>query len=183
VSRRELARRALHAGLGFGVLLHAVIGWQGIAALGIAGVLANRFLLERWASTRWLLRPEPGGGLRGLVSYPLAITLLALLWREEEAGLAAGWLPLAVGDGLAPILARFLPRPPWPWNPAKSATAGLSAFALAGACLLGWADPVPAFGAALAGSLAESLPRPSEDNLMVPLAASGAFALLRSLAA
>ena len=118
MTRREAARRILHVLLGAGAFLVPLLGWVALAALCAAAAAANAWLLPRLAATRWLLRDARDGGRRGLVLYPVAVGVLALVFRDEHGPIQAGWLALAVGDGLAPFFGEVLRGPRWPWNAA-----------------------------------------------------------------
>lgn len=181
MTAREGSRRALHVALGAGVWLLPVLGWEIVAGLSGFGCMFNLLLLHRLPLTRGLVR-EDGGGRLGLILYPVVVLALVLVFREQHAPIQAGWLALAVGDGLAPVFGMLLPRPRWPWNPSKTVPATAAAFAIAAALLTTLTDATLAFSAMGVGALVESLPGSVDDNLTVPIAAAAAAFLLGGMA-
>jgi dolichol kinase len=173
VSRRELVRRLVHTCLGAGAYLLAFISWEWAAALFAAAVLVNALLLPRLPGMKFLMRAD-GSGHAGLILYPLVLLLLTLAFRDRVAVVQAAWLAMAVGDGLAPLFGEFLERPAWPWCRSKSVPASVIAFGLAFTAMLPVLSPAVAAAAAGAGLLGESLPPPSNDNLVVPVLAAAA---------
>ncbi len=193
-------RPLVHAGmLGF-AFLAPVLGSRGMAAMGLAALALNAFVLPRTALGRSLARPgEPRWN--GLLSYPLAVALLFALFPSEAA--VAAWAILALGDPAATLAGsggRGGPR--LPWNPRKTLGGSVTflSAAIPGALLVtAWSLPevmgMPRdrlFGdagvlaiyagwiaaGALAGAAAESLDLGIDDNLPVALAAGGTLALL-----
>jgi dolichol kinase len=119
-----------------------------------------------------------------LILIGLAHQLFGLSWAIAFAAYAI----LGIGDAASALVGVAYGRHKLPWNPKKSVEgtfAGLSAGFLAGAVMasipyafVGLAIPPLLFAVvlvgALAGGLAETLPR-VEDNFSVPLAAAGAM--------
>ena len=174
MSRREWGRRLVHVGLGSGAYLLPLVSGPVAAAVLAVATLHNAFALPRLPVIRLLLRAE-GGGLRGLVLYPLVLLGLVLILRERHQQVVqAAWLALAVGDGLAPGLATLFRRPAWPWNGEKAVPASCAAFALAFVAMIPTLPLSLAAAGTGGGLLGETLPRPCDDNLMVPLFAAGA---------
>ncbi|MAG54782.1 MAG: hypothetical protein CMJ83_00670 [Planctomycetes bacterium] len=172
---REALRRTVHVGLGAGAFLLPVVGWLPMAALCAVAVAFNFWALPRLPVTRFLVRDGHDDGHRGLVLYPAGLLFLILLFRDTYAPVQAGWLALALGDGLAPGFGRWFSRPRWPWCPDKAVPASVLAFAVSGS-VMGLLIPWPgAVAGAVAGLLAETLP--GEDNLAVPLFAAAGVAL------
>jgi dolichol kinase len=189
-------RPLVHAALLGFAFLAPVIGGLGMAGVALAALGFNAFVLPRTALGRSLARPgEPRWN--GLLSYPLAVALLFVLFPLEAA--VAGWAVLALGDPAA-ALAGSGPR--LPWNRAKSVggtfgflTAAAPGALLVTACvfpvlmglprgrLLEDGDALLLYAGwiaagAVAGALAETLDLGIDDNLPVALAAGGALALL-----
>ena len=177
MTAREASRRVVHLALGAGAWLLPVLGWEVVAGLSAFGCLFNLLLLHRLPFTRGLVR-EDGAGRIGLILYPVVVLTLVLVFRDQHAPIQAGWLALAVGDGLAPVFGVFLTRPRWPWNPSKTAPATVVAFAVAAALLSTLTDATVAFSAMGIGALSESLPGPVDDNLTVPVVAAVAAFLI-----
>ena len=171
MSGRELFRRLVHTGLGAGAFLLPVLGWEVVGALALAAIPFNLWLL-RDVPLLCRLQRAGGSGNRALVFYPLAVLILVLAFRDDHAPIQAGWLALAVGDGLAPVLSNVMVRMPWPWNRRKSAAGAVAAFALATLAMMPLMPWPVAAAAGCAGLAAESLPAPIEDNLSVPAASS-----------
>lgn len=134
-------------------------------------------------------------GISKRISLALFAPMLLLAVTGSKMVVAGGLVTLALGDGASAILGRLWGRTPWPWHLGKTVEGSL-AFSLAAAAgllaLLWWILPnVPvggrvilAGGAALGGSIAESLPleiiqngKP-DDNFAVVLAGGGVLYLL-----
>jgi uncharacterized protein (TIGR00297 family) len=118
----------------------------------------------------------------GIVSYPLVVLLLILIFRRDLAIAAAAWGMLALGDPAAALAGRSLRGPRLPWNPDKT-WAGLAACLVAGgaAGLLLFrfvareappAWPVAVLAGAVTFALLESVRAGIEDNLVAPLPAA-----------
>lgn len=149
-------------------------------AVALLATLGNLWVLPRLPRG---LRLEREGGERGrvgLVLYPAVLAFLAAaawVFPDRRLAVAAAWLAMAVGDGLAPVVARHLRGPAFPWNRAKRLGPTAVAYGLAALAvwpLIPWPLALASMG--LAG-LSESLPRVN-DNLSVPLVAFSTVALL-----
>lgn len=192
----------MHAAvLGF-VFLTPWLGSRGMVAMAALATVLNAFVLPRTAFGRSMARE--GERFGGLVTYPLAVTLLFLLFQPSVA--AGAWAILALGDPAAAwVGGRMKGSPRIPWNGRKS-VAGSAAFALVGAAgavavvLLLGQGPAAVSGdgaeraraaadltstalvawsaAGVVGALAESLPLRIDDNLPVALAAAMTGAVL-----
>ncbi len=171
----------MHVALGSGAWMLPVLGWPAVAGLCAFGLLFNLFLLHRLPWTRELQRPGDGGGRSGLVLYPLVLLALVLVFRTDHAPVQAGWVALALGDGLAPLAGTLLPGPKWPWNRSKSVAGTAAAFTVAWAALSTLICPWEAAVCMAAGALADSAPGVVDDNLSIPVAAATAAALLGGL--
>jgi uncharacterized protein (TIGR00297 family) len=134
----------------------------------LVAALFNGAVLARWKS---LARPD-GSGAIGLAAYPLTLTVLVLLFREDFVPVQVAWIAMAVGDGLAPVLRAR--GPAWGWNERKSLLGSAAAFAVAGMAMLAVAPWPVALAAAIVACIAESLPLDLDDNVAVPLAAAAA---------
>ena len=176
----EAVRRAVHIAFGSGAFLLLFVDALVVCVLALAAVLYNGFVAPHLRLDRAYRRPgEPR--LSGLVTYPLAVLLLALLLPWRAAG--GAWIVLAVADPVAGLAGTLRPRPRVPWNVRKSLVGAATGFAAAApACyafLVAAGVPTPfqpALAAAAAGALAETLPLP-EDNLVVAFAAGAALYL------
>ena len=193
----EVARKALHIGVGFGALLLTVLTrWQ-VVGICVFAFLMNWLVLPR--ITRHLLEREEEkkrGYAEGIIEYPLAVGALALLFGSRMEIVAAAWAILAFGDGFATLAGRSLGGPRLPWNPSKTVT-GMMAFIGVGgltATLMalwvindGHPGPIPpilmftCYGAATVAAFIESLPTGINDNISVPLMSGGFLFSLTAL--
>jgi uncharacterized protein (TIGR00297 family) len=187
--REEALRKTVHVGMGgFALLLGTLTWWQ--AALAAFGALAmNVLVLPRVAP--YLLRKEERKGRFsvGITLYAATVLLLIFTFQRNLQIAAAGWGYLAFGDGFASILGMTLGGPRLPWNSKKSFSGflGYLVFGTLGAAFLygfvtarvpsGW-EFACLFAAALAGAGVESLPSELDDNVLPPLVAAAALALL-----
>ena len=170
-----MKRAALHAGsLSFALLLRWMTPQQALLMAAAACVFNLIFLPALWPG---LFRSGEHNVTSGIFFYPLAVLLLLAFFPLPLA--AAAWAVMAWGDAAAALVGGAAGRPTLPWNRRKT-LAGSLAFigaALPGACLFLLWTRAPDFSwkfcvaAAVAGALAESLPLPVNDNLVVPLAA------------
>jgi len=159
-----------------------MVGWLGVlgtAAVAGAATAYNIWLLPR--VTPGLLRPsERSGPAVGIISYPLAILWLVLLFHDRLEVVAAAWGVLAFGDGMATLSGRVASSR-LPWNQAKSWLGSISywIFGTAAAALLILRTSLGAYATGfvwsvcaivvLGSALLESLPLGLDDNLVVPL--------------
>lgn len=130
----------------------------------------------------------------GLISYPLSVLIMSLIFWDHQFFIIVGWGAMAFGDPAAQYIGSRYGRKKIPWNPDKTYLGSL-AFLIAsglGTFLLLKLVPqeiIPSewslmilLAAMLAATLAESLPGTINDNLLVPLVASGtAFVLSMGL--
>jgi len=182
VTRSEVPRQLVHIAVGVIALSLKFLTWPQAAAMAVAAVLFNLFVLPRL--THQVFRP---GDLdrpwtSGIVIYPLAVLGLILVFRERLDLAAAAWGILAAGDGMATLVGTTVRSPRLPWNPDKS-VAGLAAFigtaSVASVGLLIWStggSPVTplwwAVAASVVAGLVETIPIHLDDNLSVPVAAA-----------
>ncbi|MCU0241177.1 MAG: DUF92 domain-containing protein [Vicinamibacteria bacterium] len=183
ITLKEIARKAVHIGMGgFAFALHHLT-WQQACACALAAFLFNRFVLSRIGGRHlWRGVDRERGYPFGILVYPLAIAALILAFRHDLSLVAAVWSMIAFGDGLASLAGQLWGGPRLPWNPAKSWT-GFAAFVVCGSlgaiATMGYVRGLelatwPALLAltvplALCCALVESLPTTLDDNLTVPL--------------
>lgn len=179
---REAVRRLLHISLGFGAYALPHIGWRWTAVLCAAGLLGVLLLVPNTGLRHWIHRPAGRRGAAGLAAYPLTLMALLGLFQDWHEPVQAGWIALAIGDGLCPFLRGTAPVRAWPWNPDKEVLATLLAFSAAAAAMLPALPPGAALAAALCGAAAETLPG-TEDNVTIPVAGAIACALWLGAAA
>ncbi|HEY2291776.1 MAG TPA: TIGR00297 family protein [Thermoanaerobaculia bacterium] len=192
LNRGELARKAVHMGVGLIAFSLRYLGplYSAILALGALGL--NLFVLPHIGGRRlWRQHEVESGSSLGIILYPLAVLLLILVFYQRLEVAAAAWGILAFGDGMASIAGIQFGQRRLPWNPRKSWIGSLAYvfFGTVGAAALlvwtapnqgrayGWAFAFAAcFLTALLAAALESLPQGLDDNLGVPLV-SGLFLL------
>jgi len=186
----EARRKAVHLGMAAFALLLRWLDWRAAALCALGAFAFNLLVLPRLGG-RSLFRADDRerGFPVGILLYPLVVLALVLLFRDRLELAAAGWGFLAFGDGFATLAGLTLGGPRLPWNPRKS-WSGLGGYVvfggLGGAGLFSFVvgrlpsapEAVAFLLAAGVGGAIESLPSELDDNLVPPLAASGALALL-----
>lgn len=186
MTQSEVPRQLVHIGVGAIALSLKFLSWPEAAAMALAAILFNLFVLPRLSHR--VFRPGDLEQLwtTGIVLYPLAVLGLILFFRERLDLAAAAWGILAAGDGMATLVGTTVRSARLPWNHDKS-VAGLLAFIVAGAGaaigLLTWTSGEPlgvtmiATGiiAAVVAGFVETVPITLNDNLTVPLAAAAAL--------
>lgn len=187
--REEALRKAVHVGMsGFALLLRTLTWWQAALAAGVA-LLVNVALLPRAAPHVLRMDERARRFSVGIALYPFVVLLLIITFRRNLQFAAAGWGYLAFGDGFASIVGMTVGGPRLPWNPKKSLSGflGYLLFGFLGASsLYGFvAARIPSpwelaclSVAALVGAAVESLPSELDDNVLPPLVAAAALALL-----
>jgi dolichol kinase len=170
MSGNEILRRAVHIAVGSLAYLVPVLGWTISFTLSCVAVVANKFLLPHLPGLRRVR--DVGRGDRGIWTYPLAIALLLLIFRERLVVAQAGWLALGFGDGTAPFFGRVLGGPRWAFRPDKKIFASLAAGAAAAVAVLPVAPWPVAFVAGFGGALADALPAKVDDNFTWPVFAT-----------
>jgi len=172
----ELLRKSLHIVFGLFAFALKLMPWWVAAGVAAFAAIANWRVLHRIVGTR-VARHERGYDA-GIVLYPIAVLLLILVFRHHLQYAAIAWALLAFGDGVATIAGKTFPIAPLPWNRDKSIGGSLAFFiagGLAGLAVAYWMDcraPIVVLVAALAATIAESLPLGVDDNLTVPFAAA-----------
>jgi dolichol kinase len=123
----------------------------------------------------------------GLVYYCIAFTVLAVLFYDRPIVVAAGMLPLALGDGMGAVIGMSYGKHPYAIIDRKSVEGTLAVFAAAviGAAfgLIFYGMPLPqAAGIALVlglvTALVEAIAPWGLDNLAIPACATATFLLL-----
>jgi dolichol kinase len=172
----ERTRRLVHFGFGACALLIPVLGRWGSAAVAAAALLYNGVVAPRLGLDRGYRR-HGDGPWNGLVTYPLAVLLLVIVCPPLVA--AGAWVVLAAADPVAAAVGTRFPAPRVPGNPRKSLTGAAAGFVVAAAACAGVLHALgapavlgPAVVGAAAGSVAEVLPLPGDDNLVVAAAAA-----------
>jgi uncharacterized protein (TIGR00297 family) len=174
----EWKRKAVHAGMGLFALALRWLSWEQAALCALAAVAFNLFAIPRIG--RGLYRDASRRRDVGIVSYPLMVLLLVLLFRGDLAPIAAAvWAMMAFGDPAAAVFGTLVEGPRLPWNREKTWIGLLAnwAFAAAAAVLVFWfvasrLDPeavlILTLGAG-AFALLESVRSGLDDNLVAAL--------------
>lgn len=179
-------RRLIHVSM---VLFALTIGrwdplWVSLSAL--AALVLNLFILPA-LTKRTLEKPESQRFWRdpGLISYPLSVLMLSLIFWNNQIYVAIGWGAMAFGDPAAQYLGKKWGNHNLNWNPDKS-WLGMLAFwlsATVGTGILLLLLPESSYpeqvvegdwilGLAIimaAAAIAESLRGSINDNLFVPI--------------
>jgi phytol kinase len=183
----EWSRKLVHIGGGAVVPLAWLTGIDRWLAIPAAAAITLLALLNH----RRRLLPaieDVGRHSYGTVAYGASITvLLWLFWPGRADAVCAGVLVMAVGDGLAGLLGPRIPSPSWQVLGERRSLTGTVTMGVASlAVLLAVATVVPAGPAvpalvllALAATALEQLALLGLDNLTVPLAVAGLWALIR----
>ena len=187
-SHSEDARQWVHVASGSFALLLRVLTWWQAAALAIAALVFNAFVLPNVGGRR-LYRPvdQARGFPLGILLYPLAVLFLILVFPTRLDIAAAAWGILAFGDGAATLVGRRAAGLRLPWNRDKTA-AGTIAFtvfgAAAGVALAWWTRPaiiplppltfvlIAPIVAAICAAFVETIPVRLDDNVSVPVVAA-----------
>ena len=136
LSLSEWRRKAVHAGMGFFALTLRWLDWKAAAAVALAALLFNLFLLPRFG--RGIYRDAGARRDTGIVSYAAMVLILIVLFRDRYLPIAAAvWAMMAFGDPAATIAGRLVGGPRLPWNREKTWIGLVSDWAFGGAaCVL-----------------------------------------------
>jgi uncharacterized protein (TIGR00297 family) len=169
VTPAEWTRKAIHAGMGFFALALRFLDWKAGAALALAALLFNVFVMPRVG--RGIYRDGVRRHDAGIVAYPAMVLLLILVFRGPYLPIAAAvWAMMAFGDPAAAIVGRTIGGPALPWNPRKT-WVGL---------LANWAVASPA---AVLVHLFVSGRGPQADAVAILMLGAGLYAFLESVPA
>lgn len=174
----EAGRKVVHIGLGLIAFALPLIGWKLAAGVAAFAVLFNLLVLPRMGGRK--ISRRAAGTDRGLVSYPIAVFLLIVIFRDRLEIAAAAWVVLAFGDGLASIVGRNIGGPTLPWNRKKTLLGTLAFWEVA--IPMSWLavrvvgeretllpNLLILFVAVTIAAIVESLDTGLDDNLLVPL--------------
>jgi len=184
----ERARQTVHIAMGGWALLLRYLTWWQTALLGAVALAFNAFVLPHLGGRRLYRGADHVRGYSaGMLFYPLAVVLLALVFPRRLDIVAAAWGILAAGDGMATLVGRLADGRRIPWNREKSVagTAGFVLFGGAAGVALAWwcrpgAEPLPPAWfslsapvvAAVVAALVETVPIRLDDNVTVPAIAA-----------
>jgi uncharacterized protein (TIGR00297 family) len=163
----EWKRKAIHAGSGLAALALRFLDWKGAAALALAALLFNIFVMPRIA--RGIYRDPACPRDTGIVAYPAMVLLLILVFRGPYLPIAAAvWAMMAFGDSAAAIVGKTIGGPRLPWNREKTWVGLLSNWAVGGA-------------AAVLVHLFVSRRGPQPDAVAILMIGAGIYAFLESV--
>jgi uncharacterized protein (TIGR00297 family) len=132
LSPAEWRRKAVHAGMGLLALTLRWLDWKAAAAIALAALLFNLFVLPRFG--RGIYRDAGTKRDTGIVSYAAMVFVLILLFRDRYLPIAAAvWAMMAFGDPAAAIAGRLVGGPRLPWNREKTWIGLVADWAFAGA--------------------------------------------------
>jgi len=135
---REVIRKSLHIGV---IVLALPIRWwgwwYGLVFAG-ASMIWNSFGMPRFFRFTFRDDEETAGYSRGMLSYPVTVFLLVILFPLPVA--ASQWATLSIGDGFATLVGRFFGKRALPWNREKTweGVAGFFVMATLGALFFFW---------------------------------------------
>ncbi len=191
IAGSEIFRKSVHTATGCLALSLRWLDPIYLVPIALLGVVFNALVLPKLDG--WLFwRPEErsSGAAVGVVTYPVTVLILLLVFRHRPEVIAAGWGVLAFGDGAAAITGQLWGCRKLPWNSEKS-WAGLLGFFVAGTVavwgLVSWVSPgLFEFGSligmaaatSIMAALLESSNQHLDDNLAVPLIAALFFLCL-----
>ena len=176
-NQRELSRKIVHIGTGAVVPLAWFFDIPFIVALPVATVITVVTTMNH----QWRFIPaveDVDRNSYGTIAYGIAITtLLLLFWPTRADAVSAGVLVMALGDGLAGSIGRYVASPKWVlFGQTKSSVGTMTMAVVSGLVLIGlarWSGADLSLPAAL-GMVAmatglEQLSWSGLDNLSVPL--------------
>lgn len=118
ISASEWKRKAVHAGTGLFALTFRWLDWKAAAALALAALLFNLFVMPRFGRT--IYRDPSRRRDPGIVAYAAAVLVLVVLLRDHYLAIAAAvWAMMAFGDPAAAVAGELVGGPTLPWNRSK----------------------------------------------------------------
>ena len=188
--QREWSRKLVHIGAGAVLPLAWTFGIERLVAVPAAAAVTLLAMLNHRMRVLPAIEDVDRPSF-GTVAYGASITLLLLLfWPERAAAASAGVLVMAFGDGLAGLIGPLRPSPSWRvlgerrslLGTGTMALASLISLAILAAVCRSHGLPTPGdaalVGIAAAAVLLEQVATGGIDNLSVPLAVAGLWALL-----
>jgi len=178
----EWKRQSVHMAAGLLIVLLRFLPYWLLLCVCLGGLLFNLFFLPRLIPS---IMRGISGDRRGVVFYPIAITVLVLLFPHHPHIIAGAWAILSFGDGMATLVGKLGRPMPLRWNPAKTSQGTIACFIASGLAAMffvffiqpdlmdDWKRWVAAIWVAAAlAAWVESLPLPVNDNLTVPFSAA-----------
>src|SRR5688572_18837075 len=176
ISAAEWKRKAVHAGTGLFALTFRWLDWKAAAALALAALLFNLFVMPRFG--RELYRDPARRFDPGIVAYAAAVLALVVLLGDHYLAIAAAvWAMMAFGDPAAAVAGELVGGPTLPWNRSKrwiglaanwaaGATASILVFRFVSARPLELVAVVLLVGAAAVYAFLETVRAGIDDNLV-----------------
>jgi dolichol kinase len=196
---RETIRKLLHIGVVVLALPLRWLGWKYGLLFAATAMVWNSFGMPRFFHFTFREEEVKTGYSRGMLSYPVIVFILMMLFPLPIA--VSQWATLSFGDGFATLAGRFFGHRPLPWNKDKTYL-GMLAFIVMGTIgasfffwftlpnalgssflweghhllitirdLSPWQIFLVCFGSTAAAAFFESLPIPYiDDNVAAPLA-------------
>ena len=194
---REWSRKVVHIGTGAVVPIAWLFGIDRVIAIPAAAAITVAAAINH----RMRLLPaieDVGRQSYGTVFYGASITLLLwVFWPQRSDAVCAGVLVMALGDGLAGVIGRWIPSPNWTLFGHRKSVLGTAVMATTSLLVLSLIAvvavpspiatsrdlPAPATGSliaiALLATLLEQLAWLGLDNLTVPIVSAWLWASWR----
>ena len=194
---REWSRKVVHIGTGAVVPIAWLFGIDRMIAIPAAAAITVAAAVNH----RMRLLPaieDVGRHSYGTVFYGASITLLLwVFWPQHSDAVCAGVLVMALGDGLAGVIGRWIPSPHWTVFGHRKSVLGTAVMATTSMIVLSLLAvvaaashtatsnnlPAPATGSlisiALLATLLEQLAWLGLDNLTVPIVSAWLWASWR----
>jgi phytol kinase len=187
--RHEAFRKAIHS---CSVVIPVLALWSKVFTLWLVGGVSLLYVgseLLRFAGVAmpvfsgvtWrAMRPgEPRGMVLGPFLFGVGIWVAVAFFEPVAA--AVGVLVLAIGDSAASLVGKAFGSTVLPYNPGKTLLGSLSLFAVGVVIAIFFVSVPWALVVGAVASIVESLPLGPFDNLLLPLATSGAVAAALAL--
>jgi phytol kinase len=127
---RELSRKVIHIGCGLLLPLSWSLGLPKLLALG-AAVCATAIICINHRTHWFALIEDVERKTYGTIFYCVSICcLIFFFWSSCPGAMLAGALVMAISDGLASLIGRFVPSPKWHLYGQTKSLAGTSAMLL-----------------------------------------------------
>jgi len=126
---REIVRKSLHIGVVALALPLRWLDWAYGLGFAVLAMVWNSFGMPRFFRFTFRDEEEEKGYSRGMLSYPVIVFILMILFPLPIA--VSQWATLSFGDGFATLFGRFFGKRPLPWNRDKTYV-GMASFLVMG---------------------------------------------------